>query len=893
MWHIVRFERTVEQNISYHTKPVDEIFGIFKTTEKGLSNGEIESRREKYGRNRLKTGRKKGVLVLLLSQVNNPVIYLLLAAVTVSFVFQDIPEAIAIIIVIVLNAMIGFWMEYRAQSSLDALKNMDPLKVRVTRDEQSQEIEAQDLVPGDFIHLDAGDIVPADARITSSSELSADESPLTGESVPVPKQTEPLKESVQVAERSNMLFKGTAITAGKAEAIVVATGMDTEIGRISAMVSESDKDEIPLNKKLRLLARRLIWLISGLSLLYFLFGWIAGKEIYTLIQTAIAWTVAAIPEGLPIVATISLARGMLRLADRNVLVRNLSAVETLGETTMILTDKTGTLTMNKLTLRNISLVGGKEEHIDSSGPNTKGAMDEDGPFRHFFDISVLCNDAGRSDPENTFQGDPLDAALLEYGEALHTERFHQLHDLRKINEDPFDSEAMMMGTVHYRDDRCYVAAKGATSAILEKCTHHLEGKEQKEINKEFRETWINSDQEKSARGLKVIGFAFKEMPAEVADQLASEEEFIGEMVFVGIAGFIDPVREDVREPLDWCHQAGIKIVMVTGDHPGTALHIAQEINLEKHEKEQVIHGSDLNEAEEKDVSETHIFARVDPSQKLDIVEHFQKAGEIVGMTGDGVNDAPALKKADIGIAMGKRGTQLAKDVADMILQDDAFPSIVKAVEQGRVIFENIRKFIVYQLSYHLAEIIIIAAISFTLFKLPLLPLQLLFLNLLSDVFPALALGVGKGSRHIMEKPPKDPEEPIITRKNWMMTGLYGVVIAIYVIGAYLYAFFGLGLSEEMCNNVAFFSLAFSQLLHVFDMREPDEPLWNNQVTRNKYIWLALGLCLTFLFAAYYIPTLNGALSFQTISPQIWGIILAASVLPILTNQLLKSFEKRF
>ncbi len=867
---------------------VDEIFRRFSTSKEGLKAGEIGRRRKEHGKNQLEAGEKKGVLAILWSQVNNPVIYLLLAAVTVSFIFRDIPEAIAIIIVILLNAVIGFWMEYRAQASLDALKKMDPLTVSVMRDGEAEEIPAPDLVPGDFIVLEAGDLVPADARITFSKELSVDESPLTGESVPVSKQTEPLEDSPQVADQTNMVFKGTAVTGGKAEAVVVATGMETEIGKISRMVSESAEDEIPLNKKLGKLARRLIWLISGLSLLYLIFGWIAGKELYTLLQTAIAWTVAAIPEGLPIVATISLARGMLRLADHNVLVRNLSAVETLGETTTILTDKTGTLTRNKLTLRIISLAG-KEGETDL----LKEEPEEDESFAHFFSISMLCNDAGPSGDEDSFQGDPLDVALLEFGNHKDRERFNQLRGIRKINEDPFDSESMMMGTVHRRDERCYVAAKGATSAILDRCTHYFDGTSNRKIDGEFRKKWIDADKDQSGRGLKVISFAFREVPADRAGELAEKEEFIGEMVFVGMAGFIDPVREDIREPLELCHRAGIQIVMVTGDHPGTALHIAREINLAKDGEEQVIHGRTLEDSDDGEISGTQVFARVDPSQKLDIVEHFQQQGEIVGMTGDGVNDAPALKKADIGIAMGRRGTQVAKDVADMILQDDAFPSIVRAVEQGRVIFENIRKFIVYQLSYHLAEILIIATISFTMFRLPLLPLQLLFLNLLSDVFPALALGVGKGSRRVMEKPPKDPEEPIITRANWMITGMYGLVIALYITGAYLFAFFVMGLPEEICNNVAFFSLAISQLLHVFDMREPDEPVFRNQVTRNKYIWLALGFCLVVLFAAYSIPVLSGALSFQQLSWETWGLISVASILPVITIQLLKGLEKRF
>ncbi len=858
-----------------HSHSVDEIYESLQTSVNGLGREDIQRRRNAYGMNQLRKEGKKSLFSIFISQVNNPVIYLLLAAMTVSFIFGDIPEAIAIIIVIVLNTVIGFWMEYRAQASLDALKKMNPLTTRVIREGEEQEILAEELVPGDLIHLEAGDLVPADARIASASELSVDESPLTGESMPVDKQADPVDESAQVADRTSMLFKGTALSTGKARAVVTSTGMETEIGNISRMVGEAGEDEIPLNRKLGKLSRRLIWIIGGLAVAFFIFGWIAGKEIYLMLQTAIAWTVAAIPEGLPIVATISLARGMLRLAEKNVLVRNLSSVETLGETTMILTDKTGTITKNELTLDDLDLVSGKTDEDQA-----------DEGYRHFYQVAMLCNDAGKDN--GGFRGDPLDAALLTHGREQDQTWFSELRGLERINEDPFDSGSMMMGTIHGLKESCYISAKGATKAILTICTHYFDGDAKKKLDDNLREKWIEKDRELSSRGLKVIGFAFREEAPDAREELMEKESFLEEMVFVGIAGFIDPVREDIAGSLQLCHHAGIKIVMVTGDHPETALNIARDVNLVRDGQAGVIHGKDL---EKENISETRVFARVDPSQKLDIVGHFQNQGEIVGMTGDGVNDAPALKKADIGIAMGQRGTQVARDVSDMILKDDAFPSIVKAVEQGRIIFENIKKFIMYQLSYHFAEIVIIAGISFTMFHLPLLPLQLLFLNLLSDIFPALALGVGKGSRNIMEKAPKNPEEPILTRHNWVVMGIYGMVISIFVIGAYVFAYHGMGLSPEACNNIAFFSLAFGQLLHVLDMREADEHLFINQVTRNKYIWMALGFCTVALLAGYFIPLFSNALSFTELPVRAWGLILAATVLPLLTNQTIKQIWK--
>ena len=866
---------------SFHSLSVEESFETLETTEKGLEASQVKERREQFGKNRLEAEEKKSVFAILLSQVNNPVIYLLVAAAIVSLIFSDIPEAIAIVVVILLNTAIGFWMEYKAQTSLEALKEMDPLKVKVTREGETREIKAEELVPGDLIVLDSGDLVAADARIVFASELNVDESPLTGESVPVEKNTEKLEEDTQLGDRTNMLFKGTAVTSGKARAVVTATGMDSEIGEISKMVSEAGSDKIPLNKKLGKLSRRLIWVISGLSAIFFVLGWLAGKEIYLMLQTAIAWTVAAIPEGLPIVASISLARGMLRLAKKNVVVKKLAAVETLGETTVILTDKTGTLTENRLTLDVIDLEG------DALRAKEAGEWKEDERFRHFYKISVLCNDA--EEDQDELHGDPLDVALLEFASDHDPDAFNALKEMKQINEDPFDSESMFMAAVHENDEGCYISAKGATAAVLDFCTHYFDGKETKKIDEEFRKKWKDKDSEHSADGLKVIGFAFREEPCKNKDQWKDQDDFAKDMTFIGLAGFIDPVRDDIADSVKTCHHAGIRVVMVTGDHPETALNIAGKIHLLEEGHDQAIHGKDLKD--HKDITSAPVFARVDPAQKLDIVEKFKEQGEIVGMTGDGVNDAPALKKADIGIVMGQRGTQVAKEVADMVLKDDAFPSIIKAIEQGRIIFDNIRKFIVYQLSYHLAEIIIISAISFTTFKLPLLPLQLLFLNLLSDVFPALALGIGQGSKNIMERKPKDPEEPIITGRHWLITGLYGVVISVYVIGAYFFATEAMDLSAGLGNNVAFFSLAFGQLLHVLNMREGDEPIFRNQVTRNKYIWMALGLCSAALIAAYFIPLFRNVLSFQSLDPKIWGLIILTSLLPLITNQVLKKIWK--
>jgi len=504
-------------------------------------------------------------------------------------------------------------------------------------------------------------------------------------------------------------------------------------------------------------------------------------------------------------------------------------------------------------------------------------------------ISVLCNNASLSDNGDS-DGDPLEIALLRFARNYNADYYNELRSAGRINEDPFDSDTKMMGTIHEVNNKLYLSAKGAADAILSRSAAILKGKNREPLDQREKEYWLKENDRLSGEGLRVLAYGYRNLEGDKS-KFQDKEEFVEDLIFVGLVCFIDPPRKDIKSAIEKCHTAGIVPVMVTGDHPGTARKIAQSTGLVNHDPDPpVVHGNELEDyLNSHQQSDTRVFARVNPAQKLDIVEFFQQAGEIVGMTGDGVNDAPALKKADIGIAMGKRGTQVAREVADMVLQEDSFPSIVQAVEEGRIIFGNIRKFIMYQLSYHLSEIVVIALISFTLFNLPLLPLQLLFLNLLSDVFPALALGLGKGTPGVMKNPPKDPQEPIITRRNWIQTGVYGLIMAVFVTGGYLFAYNHWQLSKEVSNNVAFFSLAFAQLLHVFSMRESDEGIFVNQITRNKYIWWALAFCFGVIIIAFLIPGLHTILSFENLQLKTWILIGITSLAPIFTIQVMKVF----
>lgn len=892
-----------------HSQSAEEIVKQLETNqESGLSEEEAKKRLESYGPNQLEEHDEKSLLQILIDQINNPIVYLLTAAAVLAFVFGDVPEGIAIIVVLVLNTIIGFWMEFQARKSMNALQEMDKVMAHVIRNGEEKEVDAEQLVPGDVINLAAGDLVPADARLIEVAELSIDEAPLTGESVPVSKEVEPIEEDTQVADQKNMIFKGTAVTNGRGKAVVVTTGMETEIGSISEMVSEADKEQIPLNRKLEDLTKKLIWVTLSLAAAFFVVGWATGKEIYQLVQTSIAWTIAAIPEGLPIVASIALAKGMLRLADHNVIVKQLAAVETLGETTVIFTDKTGTLTENRLTLQMMEFEERRADikwsdnnsnaEIVSNDESDHSFDEEDERLQRFFEIAVLCNDAElkkKKNGEKNGAGDPLDVSLLEFGNVFNSEKYEKLRESKRLNEEPFDSDDMVMGTVYEIDGKIMLLCKGAAEAIVERCSITFTADGSSDLNEDGKNKWIERNEELSEDGLRVIAFAFKELDQKPSDDADVEGDLMHNLTFLCLTGFIDPPREEVKESVATCKKAGIKVEMVTGDHPGTARNIAREVNVADEENDKALHGrelrEDVEEHDQEEVVNTRIFARVDPEQKLKLIEYYQNNGDIVAMTGDGVNDAPALKKADIGIAMGERGTQVAQEVSDMVLKNDAFSSIVEAVREGRIIFGNIRKFIMYQLSYHLSEILIIALISFTVFALPLLPLQLLFLNLLSDVFPALALGIGQGSPEVMKHDPKDPEEPIINQQNWMMIGMHGLILTIFVTGSYFFASLYWGLSEEVCNNVAFFSLAFAQLWHVFDMREAEEPIFNNQVTRNKYVWGAVIFCVVVIIASYFIPQINNILSYQSLDLKVWILIGITSLLPVFTIQSLKEITK--
>lgn len=874
----------------FHSKSQEDVLREYQSDpEKGLTSEEAALRLEAFGRNAITHEKKKSLWLIFLGQFNSALVYLLIVAAGLSFFFQEWLDGSAIVVVILINAIIGFYMEYQAGRSMEALKKLSILPAKVIRDGTTTEINAEELVPGDLVFLEAGDMVPADGRIARASQLQVDESALTGESIPVEKKVAQLKEDTTLAERTNMLYKGTFVTKGNTYGIITGTGMHSELGKIANLVQSAEQAATPLEKKLGQFSKKLITVTVGLLVIIFIAGLLNGQKFLEMLETSIALAVAAVPEGLPVVATLALAKGMMKMARYNVIVKKLSAVETLGGTNVICTDKTGTLTQNKIEVSLIVTPTGKYEVSNSRMANVN-----DPCFLHVMHSAVLCNTASLGN-DGKEMGDPLEVGLLKF--AVAQGEGDVIESLRKemptIKEEPFSSETKVMATLHRETNgNQLVYAKGAAEELINRCTRILKGIEE-EFTANLKTHWLTESEKLSASGLRVIAAAFKNVSSE-------ENELSTDLTFAGLIGMIDPPRQDVNEAIRECKSAGIKVIMITGDHPSTARNIGFQLGIIEDDKQAVIIGKDMNNyqqltEEEKDRwVNTSLFARVSPQQKLDLVSVLQDRKYIVGMTGDGVNDAPALKKSDIGIAMGLRGTQVAQEVADMVLKDDSFSSIVLAIRQGRIIFDNIRKFVIFLLSCNLSELFVIAVAAVLNLHFQLFPLQILYINLITDVLPALALGVTAGSSSIMNQPPRNSEEPIIDKKRWVSIIFYSVVITLTTLGAVFISHYTVHKTETwnpgLCNNILFFTLLFSQVLHVFNMNATGSNFFKSEIVRNKYVWYAVAACLILLAISYQVTVVREALDIFPMSKEDWIIAIGMSFVSLIIIQISKAFK---
>jgi len=871
-------------------------------SETGLTTGEVKKRKKKYGLNKLREAKPKSAWEILFNQIKNIIIYLLIVATVLSFLFSEVVEGFAILIVILINTAIGFYMEFKAVRTMESLRKLGKFNVNVRRNSRTYSVPADQIVPGDIVIIESGDVISADVRLIEASKMQANESILTGESTPVGKTSEKIDEDAPLAERSNMLFKGTAVTRGSGEAVVTATGMDTELGTISSLVEDIQEEEAPLQKKLDVMGQKLVWVTLVVATMICVLGVLSGRDLFLIVETAIALAVATVPEGLPIVATIALARGMWRMAKKNALVNKLSSVETLGSAAIIITDKTGTLTENQMTVKKIIIDDGDID-VTGTGLNLTGEFiknnreikpQQNKSLHELLQVGVLCSNAAldikKGKKTDSGIGDPMEVALLVSAEksGIKTEELRK--ELPEAKEEAFDADTKMMATYHRKNSKYYIAVKGAPEAVLDVSTKIGKGKKVSDLDDKKKQEWLDKNKELAGQGYRVLAVASKTTNS-------TDENPYSELKFIGLICLEDPIRENVREAIEVCHKAGIRVIMATGDQKVTAEKIAQQLNLLKSDNKYIaMDASSLTEeslSKEKnrqEIIKRSIYARITPKNKMDLIDLFQQDGSVVAMLGDGVNDAPALKKADIGIAMGMRGTQVAKEASDMVLQDDNFSTVVEAIKQGRIIFNNIRKFVLFLLSCNLSEILVLGVASMIDAPLPILPLQILFLNLVTDVFPALALGVGEGDQNIMNQKPRDPNEPVINRANWHFIIIFSILISISVLGSLAIALIWLGKNNVSAVTISFLTLAFAQLWHVFNMRDSGSNLWVNEITKNKWVWGALLLCIGLLCLAVYMPVLSDVLNTVNPGKDGWIVIIAMSLFPVLIGQIIHKIK---
>lgn len=862
---------------AWHGKtPAEALADLGTSRERGLPDREAERRLEKYGPNELEHSEGEGLLVRFLGQMKDPMILVLLAAAALSLWasgFDDWLDAAIILIIVLVNAAISISQENSAQRALEALRKMSAPLARVVRDGAVSRVETARLVPGDIILLEAGDLVPADARVLDCSSLKADESAMTGESAPVTKTAQAvLGDDTPLADRVNMVAASTVITNGRARCAVTATGMDTEMGRIAGLLLNAEEQETPLQHKMAEISRALSFVCLCVCAVMFGIGLLQHKGALDMFMTAVALAVAAIPEGLPAIVTIVLALGVSRMVKRGAIIKKLPAVETLGCASVICSDKTGTLTQNKMTVVDLWTA--------RPGDRTLALT-----------IAALCNNTTLTygaKGEAVTAGDPTETALIHIAckEGLDKNELEKAAPRR--GELPFDSERKLMSTVHARPGGGYrVYVKGAPDVLLRRCRDLVGGEDQR---------LARANENMAGKALRVLGVAYKDI--EFLPRELSTDTLERGLTFVGLLGMIDPPRKEVRRAVEQCYAAGIRPVMITGDHKLTAVAIARELDIYR-PGDLAITGEEIDfmpqELLEQEVEKFAVYARVSPEHKMRIVRAWQKKGKVVAMTGDGVNDAPALKAADIGCAMGIAGTDVAKGAAHMILTDDNFATIVAAVEQGRGIFANIRKAIHYLLSCNIGEIItIFFATVFGFHQMPLVPVQLLWLNLVTDSLPALALGVEPVEDGVMAQGPRDAKASLFAGGFAWRLVWQGIMVGLLTLGAYFlgeYVLSDPGVANATANTMAFATLTMSQLFHAFDVRSERESLFHIGVFSNRAMNRAFVVGMVMQVSVLTVPPLQAIFSTVVMNAVEWGVVLALAVTPLVVCEVAKTVRR--
>ncbi len=897
----------------WHARTVEQTLGAFEVERgSGLSAAEAARRLGEQGLNELRPAEKTPAWKMFVAQFNDFMIWVLLAAVAISAIEGQIPEAIAITAILILNGILGFVQEYRAEQALEALKQMSAPTARVIRDGAEFEVAASELVPGDIVLLEAGDKIPSDGRLIEVGAMRVEEAALTGESAPVRKvDSELIDEESALGDRVNMVFAGTSVAVGRGTYVVTATGQRTEMGRIADLLAAQGDEKTPLQNELRRVGKAIAVIVLVIAAIVFaeevwkavsvsgeslsaLMGSPDFRETLTVaLLVAISLAVAAIPEGLPASVTVALSLGVRRMAAHNAIVRKLHAVETLGSTTFICSDKTGTLTRNEMTVKRMLVGRDLAEVLPDYSLQPASHVPETADRELLLEIASSCNDA-RFGSEGQLIGDPTETALIVAADRLQSGHIRP----QRIGEVPFDSERKRMTTIHAIEGERVAFMKGGTDVVLGLCVRAQIRGQIVEMTDELREQLHTANAELAAGGFRTLAFAYRELAASEPDE---GEELERDMTYVGILGLLDPPRTEVPDAIAECHKAGIKVAMVTGDHGLTAQAVGREIGLNEGGNG-VVTGVELEAMSDDDlydiVGDTRIYARVNPEHKLRIVDALKRRGEVVAMTGDGVNDAPALKKADIGVAMGKIGTDVSREAADMVLADDNFATIVEAVREGRVVFDNLRKFIFFLLSCNMSEVLIIFTTALISPHPALLPLQILWINLVTDGLPALALGVDPGSPRVMERPPRSSQESILNGRRLTQIVWQGALITVGALVMYLgvdQGWFAVD-GREHAQTMLFTTVVLSQLLHAFNFRSSTRSVFSAESFKNKWLMAAFAGSFCLHLLVIYVPFLQNIFKTQPLGIHDWMAVVASALIPIVlidvTKLILARRERR-
>jgi len=897
-----------EEKINWYTRTIEDITQYFNVdTSRGLSSKEVKTRLEKFGPNQLKESKGRTVWDMFFDQFKEVLVLILLISVIISIFLGEVSDAIVIAVILVLNAILGVVQEFKAEKSLAALKKMTVPDALVIRNGKQTKIKSNQLVPGDIVLLESGDRIPADLRLFKIIDIKVQEAILTGESEPVEKNNTVLEQDkISLGDRENMTFMGTTIISGRGEGIVVATGMDTEMGEIAGMLEEGKREPTPLQKKLNIMGKKLGLLILMVVAIIVFLGCIRGIEFFDMFLIGISLAVAAVPEGLPAVVTIVLALGVQRMIKKNVIIRQLPAVETLGATTVICSDKTGTLTQNQMTVKILALPYRTVE-VEGEGYQPFGQFQHSGrTIQPSDDLAlslllkgaVLCNNAILQQNSDNQQweiiGDPTEGALVVTAAKAGYQRKGLENEYPRVRELPFDSDRKRMSTIHRSPEESFIVfVKGAPDQVITQCKYYMENSKQKELGDSVKEKILKQNIKLAGSALRVLAVAYRklnDMEENKLNQKLKTDDIENNLTFLGLMAMIDPPRKEAIHSVDTCRKAGIRSIMITGDYSLTAKAIASQLGI-YHSGDRIINGIDLEdmtqEELEKEVLNTTIFARVSPRHKRRIVRALQKNRQVVAMTGDGVNDAPALKDSNIGVAMGITGTDVSKEASDMILMDDNFSSIVAAVEEGRKIYQNIKKFIQYLLSCNLGEILTIFCAILIGFPRPLFPIQILWVNLVTDGLPALALGLDPAEEDLMNQMPREPNEAIFSGKMGFNIFSQGIFIGVITLIAFI-----LGVrnySLEIGQTMAFATLSFSQLWQSLNSRSPRLSLIKLGILTNRYLILAILISGTLQLGVMLIPTFQQIFKVAPLNVYQWAAVILLSFSPIIYVEILKLF----